>query len=343
MAKERSMAKRHTNFKRIVHRSMEELNATMKIAKVTSWKNAMVTLIAKVDLQIMSLKKGYYESPRIKKHLTNKHKIMIDYYERTFSEFFENYSYNSNTIYDNAGMSDCIWVCWWQGLDNAPEIVKRCVESIRRNAGSHRVIILTDENYKDYVHIPKWIEEKRKKGIITKTNYSDLLRLCLLAEHGGMWLDATFYCTQCLDEYFNLPLWSIKRPDYAHASVASGYFAGYSLLCDSSHRWIFQIIRDFFLNYWKNNDDMVDYLMIDYMIVLAQQKDREIEEAFKKIPPNNPCCDELYNILGEPFDELTWKNLKKETSLFKLSWKHEFPKEKNGIETFYGNLLNGCL
>lgn len=40
-------------------------------------------------------------------------------------------------------------------------------------------------------------------------------------------------------------------------------------------------IRDFFLHYWKNNDTMVDYLMVDYMIVLAQKYDARIKKNFK--------------------------------------------------------------
>lgn len=76
-------------------------------------------------------------------------------------------------------MRNKIWVCWWQGLDNAPEIVKTCVESIKRNSGKYEVLIITDENYKQYVKFPDWLEEKRKHGIISKTIYSDLLRLNL--------------------------------------------------------------------------------------------------------------------------------------------------------------------
>ena len=240
--------------------------------------------------------------------------------------------------------SDCIWVCWWQGLEQAPELVKVCVDSIKRNAGNHRVIILTDDNYKQYVDIPKWVEEKKNKGIITRTNYSDLLRLSLLAKHGGMWIDSTFFCTApILDEYFKEPLWSIKRPDYFHASIASGYFAGYSLACNEKNRFAFVTIRDFFLNYWKHNDTMVDYLMVDYMIVLAQKYDKRIAEIFADIKPNNPECDELYKVMGEKFDEKLWNDMKKDTYLFKLSWKYQYPKEIDGVLTFYGMLLNGEL
>ena len=53
--------------------------------------------------------------------------------------------------------------------------------------------------------------------------------------------------------------------------------------------------------------------------------------------------DELYKVLGEPFDEDVWKELTKDTSLFKLTWKQEFPKKKDGKDTFYAKLLDGTL
>lgn len=332
------------SIKRIVHRCMEELDATRKIAKVTSLKEALETFRAKIDIQIMN-HNGYYENEARKKHLLKKHDIMIRYYEKTFGDFLETYDYNhGNQELPKSEYADCIWICWWQGLDQAPELVKICVNSIRKNAGGHKVIILTEDNYKDYVDMPSWVEEKREKGIISRTHYSDILRLMLLAKYGGVWLDSTFFCTNDqIKKYFEYPLWSIKRPDYFHASVAAGYFANYSLGCDGNHRWIFQTILDFVLEYWENNDIMIDYLFLEYLIVIAQKYDYIIAEEFRKIQPNNPECDELYKIMGQPFDEEKCQKMKFNTCLFKLSWKYSYPVRKDGKVTFYGKLLEKGL
>lgn len=331
----------HRNIKRITRRVLEELRATKEIARVMSLKDALTTFRAKVDIQIMN-HNGYVESEVVKKRLIRKHEIMLEYYNKTFGEFLNTYQYQHVTLEECDDSK--IWVCWWQGLDAAPALVKRCVESIKKHAENHEVVILTEDNYKNYVDIPKWVEEKKEKGIITRTNYSDLLRLSLLAEHGGMWLDSTFFCTaDVLSEYFKEDIWSVKRPDYFHASVASGYFAGYSWCCNAEHRWIFAIFRDFFLNYWKTNDMMVDYLMVDYMVALARKCDWQIEEVLKKIKPNNSRCDDLYKVLGCVYDEALWKEMQAETSLFKLSWKYVYPMEKDGKPTFYAKLIDGSL
>jgi len=333
----------HKSLKRIIRRCIEEIDSTRRIAKETSVKEGLKTFQAKIDIQIMN-HNGYYENESRKQHLLKKHDIMIRYYEKTFRKFLETYDFShQNVEFPKSEYSDCIWICWWQGLKQAPDIVKVCIDSIKRNAGDHRVIVLTEENYQQYVNIPQWIQEKHKAGIITKTHYSDILRLMLLSTHGGMWLDSTFYCTApVLDEYFKYPLWSIKRPDYFHASVAAGYFANYSLACDEDHRWIFKTILDFVLEFWKNNDIMTDYLFLDYLIVLAQKYDVRIKKVFEQIISNNPNCDELFKVLEKPYDQLHWKKIQENTYLFKLTWKKSFS-TKEGITTFYDELINDRL
>ncbi len=333
---------KHMNIKRIIKRCTEELNATIRIAKVTSVKEALITFLAKIDIQIMN-RNGHKETLKIKEHLIKKHDIMIRYFEETLSEFIKNYKDKEIVNIKNKSVSDNIWICWWQGKENAPEIVKKCINSIEKNAGNHPVIILTEDNYKEYVNIPEWIQEKYKKGIISRTHYSDILRVELLSTHGGIWLDSTFFCVSQISEYFELPIWTIKRPDYNRDSVACGYFANYSLGCNLENRKIFKVIKEFLEEYWLKNDMIVDYLFLDYLIVLAQKYNKNVAECFKKIAPNNPNCDELGKVLNEEYDENKWKELKKDTKLFKLTWKQSFIKEKNGKKTFYGKLLEDEL
>ena len=79
------------------------------------------------------------------------------------------------------------------------------------------------------------------------------------------------------------------------------------------------------------------------LIVLVQRHCTAVKEAFAAITPNNPQCDDLFKCLGDVFNERHWESLIADTSLFKLTWKQEFPTEINGVETYYGRLLNGNL
>lgn len=48
-------------------------------------------------------------------------------------------------------------------------------------------------NYHEYVTLPDYVVEKQKKGNISLTHFSDVLRFTLVYEYGGIWFDATIY------------------------------------------------------------------------------------------------------------------------------------------------------
>lgn len=332
------MANGHNSIKRIAHRSCEEIGATVRIAKATSWPEAINTFRAKLDIQVMS-RNGYKEPPAVRERLLRKHETVLKYLDGRFGDYYASYDYGAQLPSLDSALEGKIWMCWWQGEENAPEIVKACIESVRRNAGDHEVIVITDKNLSHYVDFPEWVLEKVRAGVMSRTHLSDLLRLSLLADYGGLWLDATFFCTGSLDEYMHLPVWSIKRPDYLHASVACGMFANYSLACDDAHRRVFATLRDYYLRYWSESDELIDYLLTDYLIVLAQKHCNSVAMGFDNILSNNPQCDELIKVLGEPFDASEWERLKEDTQLFKLTWKQDFPESLDGRDTFFGRLL----
>lgn len=103
-----------------------------------------------------------------------------------------------------------VWSCWWQGEENAPEVVKKCWESQRRNLpeGAEHIII-TWNNYRDYVELLIHIIEKFEHGFMIPAHLADIVRCCLLYKYGGLWLDATVYVTEHLPEaYFDYEIFT---------------------------------------------------------------------------------------------------------------------------------------
>lgn len=111
----------------------------------------------------------------------------------------------------NSGRSvpKTIWFLWFQGLDNAPYVVRKCHESwIARNPG-WRVVTL------DEAAIPSVASVDYSAGNIARLSLqhkADLVRLDLLSHHGGVWADATCFCVQPLD-------------DWLPPNLRSGFFA----------------------------------------------------------------------------------------------------------------------
>ena len=88
---------------------------------------------------------------------------------------------------------------------------------------------------------------------------------------------------------------------------------------------------------------MIDYLFLDYLIVLARKQNAYVNQAFNEIIPNNKNCDELLKILGTVYNSEDWEKLKENTSLFKLTWKINFQKVIDDKSTYWGKMLGGEL
>ena len=97
-------------------------------------------------------------------------------------------------------MIKIIYILWFQGFDNAPYIVNKCVESWKYYNKDWKIILLDRTNINQYIKIEQYIDLSSKKLLLA--HESDIIRLCLLKEHGGLWVDSTLFCNKPLDEWF---------------------------------------------------------------------------------------------------------------------------------------------
>ena len=67
--------------------------------------------------------------------------------------------FDKNYVAAEHKSSDKIWICWFKGMENAPEIVKKCYKSVVENNPDKEVIVLTTENIEQYISFPNYIIE----------------------------------------------------------------------------------------------------------------------------------------------------------------------------------------
>ena len=234
-----------------------------------------------------------------------------------FISDFKNY-YNSSLPRNR---SNKVWVLWLQGMDSAPELVKKCYESLQQNLDNQEIILLTEKNYQNYVEVPKHIQEKITSGIITRTHFSDLLRLELLSKYGGTWIDATVYCSGKEIPKFilnsDLFVYQCLKPGLdGHCTSASSW-----LMTSCTNNPIIVLTKTLLYEYWARNNHMTDYFLIHDFFQLST-------EAFpiewkKVIPFSNSTPHILLLRLFEPFHEETWTAIKQQTCFHKLSYKFD--------------------
>jgi hypothetical protein len=91
-----------------------------------------------------------------------------------------------------------IWFTWFQGLEHAPELVRRCHESWRAQNPGWRLVTLDETSLAEFASLDYG------RGALagqSPNHRSNVLRLELLARHGGVWADATCLCARPLDDW----------------------------------------------------------------------------------------------------------------------------------------------
>ncbi|MEL6635582.1 MAG: capsular polysaccharide synthesis protein [Bacteroidota bacterium] len=92
-----------------------------------------------------------------------------------------------------------IWFLWLQGYDDMPEVVRKSYDSWRKYNGSWEIIFLDTHNFDRFVDLGKVLENRGSE--IPRVTMSELIRINLMAQHGGVWVDATCFCCKPLDDW----------------------------------------------------------------------------------------------------------------------------------------------
>jgi hypothetical protein len=163
-----------------------------------------------------------------------------------------------------------IWTCWFQGRSRAPELVRKCLDSWEtRNPGWH-FRCLDSETIARYVDLSAHID--LKKQTMTAASLSDIIRLLLLHEFGGVWVDATTYCNVPLDDWLPLAAYTgffaFARPG-EDREIASWFLAaapGNTLLAN----WTAGAVA-----YWRGRESTEDYFWVHHQFDELCLTDRE--------------------------------------------------------------------
>ena len=151
-----------------------------------------------------------------------------------------------------------VYNCWMQGLDSAPPLVKACLRSQREFIRNKDFVVITEDNFHEYVSLPQFILEKYEKGIIPHAHFTDLIRLQLLIERGGTWIDSTvlFSSGKYPDAIMDCPLFMFQ-----YYQNGTKRFRGISnwFISARSHNRLLSVLRDMLFEYWREYDCVVEY------------------------------------------------------------------------------------
>jgi hypothetical protein len=235
-----------------------------------------------------------------------------------------------------------VWVCWWQGEEAMPPIVKACVERLRRSLpDTAELKLITWDNYADYCDIPAHILEKHAEGIIGPAHLSDVLRFSLLSRYGGAWVDATVYVTGAFPEKLLTESFYTQRfeswdccPQEACRGKWCGFFFG-----GKAESPVFSFMYEALCRYWSRFDKAVDYVFFDYILWAGYCGVPEIRRLIDAVPANNEHIWLMAKELNAIYDPAVFDELQDKNDFYKLSYKGDLQEQIQGQKTVYGHIL----
>lgn len=225
-----------------------------------------------------------------------------------------------------------IWQCWLQGKEKAPEIVKTCIQSVEKfKRANQKVVIITAKNYTDYVSLPTFIIEKWKKGIISHTQFSDILRINFLSKYGGYWIDATCLLTAPIPKWIETSSLFMYR---AYGKFDFTFIQSCFIHANANNpiilAWCFLMEQ-----LWKKEYKLLHYFQLHLMFKALVYTNPLAKEEFFKMPAiSEKDTQTLMNFIlqGAPYSTATFETIKKKSFIHKLTYKEDIPNE---FYTFY--------
>lgn len=230
-----------------------------------------------------------------------------------------------------------IWTCWWQGEKNAPQLVQKCIDNIRQYANGYEVRVITEQNASDYIKIPSFIVEKHEKGIIPHAHFVDIIRLILLQEYGGIWIDSTFWMTDVLPDII------AKSPLFLyHSSARNAILMVNPFIVSAPHHPLLEDVLTLLLAYWSKENRLVAYTIMPLFCTMAVRNSELNARLWEEVPLlYSKQIDHLLPILNKPFNDEEYELVKRCSPIHKLTYKFEqYGVDINKKGTFYDVLIN---
>lgn len=218
---------------------------------------------------------------------------------------------------------DCVWICWLQGMENAPQVVKECYHSIRYWLPDKEIVVITSDNYNEYVAFPNYIIEKWNKGIISNTHFSDLLRLELLIRYGGLWLDATTMLTGPLPKYIAENDFFVYRNGWMDMDMIN--MASWLIYSRRSNHLLLIETQKLLYKYWSKYSFIKNYFLLHMFFRMVCD---HYPEQWNIVPYFNQVDNHLLmEELNKPYNPTRIEQIKALTTVHKLTYKFDESKD----------------
>lgn len=216
--------------------------------------------------------------------------------------------------YDCENMENTVWICWLQGIENAPALVQNCYCSVKHHITDKNIIVISKDNFKKYTSLPDYILQKWEKGIISNTHFSDILRVNILLRHGGLWLDSTVYMTGALPNYItNTDFFAYQNGFFNEEMINLGSW----LLYSKPNNILLLETENLVFKYWQKKNYLQNYFLLHIFFRMVTDY---YPEEWAKVPYYNHIDNHILAMeFHKAYNEKRFAQIKAITSVHKLT------------------------
>ena len=263
-------------------------------------------------------------------------KMVGEDWDRVLKEYFTNKieteQINPKKTFNNEKI---IWQFWGQGWDfeKLPDVVKISYKSVEKYKKDYEIIHLDMNNINDYLEIPAYILKKVEDKKMGFAHFTDIIRLALLYNYGGVWIDATILLTDYLpQEYFEMDYFMFQRDNNLEnkkdwEDYDDFYFSWNnemkvrvlnSIIFAKKNNEIIKTLLDMLLIFWEHNDLVPNYFFFQVLYTEL------IENYYKKKQckiVSDTLTHELIRVWFDKFSQEKLDEITKRNNVHKLTYK----------------------
>ncbi|MCI5073598.1 capsular polysaccharide synthesis protein [Oricola sp.] len=174
-----------------------------------------------------------------------------------------------------------IWTLWFQGWENAPELVKQCARSWEIKNPGWCVRRLTRDDLPELLPNQAQPLENLLDSNAPLEAVSDIIRIELLARYGGVWVDSTTYCVRPLEGWIDEAscegFFAFDRP--VPDRMLSSWFLAANTGSYITRKW-----RDATRIYWADRKEPDHYFWFHRLFAETYQADTHFKAIWDKVP-----------------------------------------------------------
>ena len=233
--------------------------------------------------------------------------------KRKYADLIRKSDYLSAYEKENCQTPKIIWWCWLQGEEKAPALCKANLAALRKNYPDYDIRVVTSDNIAQYVEMPAFIEEKFRNEEMQAAHYSDILRILLLIEYGGVWIDSTVFSSKRATDILEEPFFVYQNWMKENKAIVCSNW----MIVSVKNNPILLLIRDLLYQYWKNYSYAIHYYIYHFFFHMATEK---YQTLWKQMPLySNVPVHVLQFELFQPYQAKRFEQIMRMADFHKLT------------------------